>query len=61
MATEHLDPKVLGIAEAEIHCQYLSSAKARELLDWSPANDLRSGLEETISWYRNFLQAELRG
>ena len=61
MERQHLDPNVLGTADAEIHSQYLSSAKARELLDWSPANDLRSGLEETISWYRKFLQAELRG
>ena len=61
MESQDLDPNVLGTAEAEIHSQYLSSAKARELLDWSPANDLRSGLEATISWYRQFLQAELRG
>ena len=61
MESQHLDPNVQGTAQAEIHSQYLSSAKARELLDWSPANDLRSGLEATISWYRQFLQAELRG
>ncbi|MEC9293538.1 MAG: GDP-mannose 4,6-dehydratase [Chloroflexota bacterium] len=60
MATQHLDPNVLGAANSEIHSQYLSAAKARELLGWSPDNDLKSGLIETISWYREFLQAELR-
>jgi len=61
MEAQHLDPDVQGTAKAEIHSQYLSSAKARDILSWSPANDLRSGLVETIAWYREFLEAEQRG
>ena len=61
MEAQHLDPEIQGTAEAEIHSQYLSTDKARRLLNWKPGNDLRSGLVETISWYREFLQAELRG
>ena len=59
MATQHLNPDVLGTANAEIHSQYLSTAKAKELLGWSPLSDLTSGLKETISWYREFLHAKL--
>ena len=61
MEAHHLDPEVLGTAKAEIHSQYLSAAKARKLLDWTPANDLKSGLVETIAWYREFLEAKSRG
>ena len=61
MEAHHLDPEVLGTAKAEIHSQYLSTAKAKEVLNWSPSNDLRSGLVETIAWYREFLKAELVG
>ena len=61
MEAQHLDPEVLGTAKAEIHSQYLSAAKAREMLNWTPTNDLRSGLVETIAWYREFLKAESVG
>jgi CDP-glucose 4,6-dehydratase len=61
MEAQHLDPEVQGIAKAEIHSQYLSAAKARDMLKWTPANDLRSGLVETIAWYREFLEADSRG
>ena len=60
MESQDLDPEIQRIAKAEIHSQYLSTDKARRLLNWKPANDLRSGLAETISWYREFLQAESR-
>ncbi|MQG88234.1 MAG: NAD-dependent epimerase/dehydratase family protein [SAR202 cluster bacterium] len=58
MNAEHLDPKVLNTAKAEIHKQYLSTAKSREILNWKPKNDLRSGLIETINWYREFLEGK---
>ena len=61
MEAQHLDPTVLGTAKAEIHSQYLSAVKAKEMLKWTPANDLRSGLVETIAWYREFLEAESGG
>jgi CDP-glucose 4,6-dehydratase len=58
MDAQHLDPEVLGTAQGEIHSQYLSASKARSMLNWRPANDLRSALVETIAWYRDFLEAD---
>ncbi len=58
MDSQHLETEVLGVAKAEIHSQYLSTARARDLLNWKPANDLRSGLTETIAWYRDFFSAD---
>jgi CDP-glucose 4,6-dehydratase len=50
-----LKPEVLNQASNEIRHQYLSAAKARRMLDWSPLFTLEEGLEKTISWYRDFL------
>lgn len=52
-----LEPVVLGEANHEIRHQCLSAAKARELLDWEPAFSLDEGLQRTIAWYTEFLQA----
>jgi CDP-glucose 4,6-dehydratase len=38
-------------ASNEIRHQYLSAAKARNMLGWSPLFDLDSGLQKTIAWY----------
>ena len=56
MDCPHLEPDIQATAEGEIHSQYLSVSKARELLEWRPAYDLRSGLAETIEWYREFFR-----
>lgn len=50
-----LRPEILGEAVNEIPHQYLSAARAREVLGWNPAYTLEQGLEETIAWYREFL------
>jgi CDP-glucose 4,6-dehydratase len=50
-----LRPRVLGEARHEIKHQYLSSAKARRMLGWSPRYDLDDALRETIAWYEDFL------
>lgn len=55
MNCKHLEPEVLGIAQGEIHSQYLSSAKAQKILGWQPQYSLEQGLLETISWYSDFL------
>ena len=55
MGAGHLEPDVRDVAEGEIHSQYLSAAKAREQLGWTPAFDLETGLREPIAWYRDFL------
>jgi CDP-glucose 4,6-dehydratase len=53
----NLEPKVMNEASHEIRHQYLSAAKARERLGWSPIYTLEQGLAETIEWYRRFLGA----
>jgi CDP-glucose 4,6-dehydratase len=50
-----LEPEVRNEASHEIKHQYLSAAKARRMLDWSPSFELDAGLERTVSWYRDFL------
>jgi CDP-glucose 4,6-dehydratase len=50
-----LKPDVRDEASNEIRHQYLSAAKARELLGWSPLFTLEQGLRLTIEWYRNYL------
>jgi CDP-glucose 4,6-dehydratase len=51
---EHIQPTILNSAKGEIHNQYLSSAKAANLLHWKPAYELEQGLAETLAWYRAF-------
>jgi CDP-glucose 4,6-dehydratase len=50
-----LQPDVRREVKNEIHHQYLTAAKARNLLNWSPSYDLDGGLKKTIAWYREFL------
>ena len=50
-----LEPDVRNEATHEIKHQYLSAAKARRLLDWAPSFELDTGLERTVTWYRDFL------
>jgi CDP-glucose 4,6-dehydratase len=56
MDAEHLQPIIQNAAKGEILSQYLSSDKARRLLNWEPSCGLEKGLEETIGWYRAFLR-----
>jgi CDP-glucose 4,6-dehydratase len=48
-------------AKNEIPHQYLSAAKARTMLDWSPRWSLDDAMTETIAWYRDFLGASAAG
>jgi CDP-glucose 4,6-dehydratase len=50
-----LKPDIRNEASNEIRSQYLSTAKARRVLGWSPLFTLDEGLKRTITWYRNFL------
>ena len=52
-----LEPEVRNEAVNEIREQYLSAAKAREVLGWKPLFTLDEGLCRTIEWYREFLGA----
>ena len=51
----NLEPDVRNEATNEIRHQYLSAAKARELLSWHPLFTLDEGLRRTIDWYKDFL------
>ncbi len=55
---EHLQPCISDDARGEIRSQYLSFAKARDLLGWRPQFSLEEGLRHTIEWYRHFLGVE---
>ncbi len=48
--------KVLGIEKYEIRHQYLSSSKAKRILNWKPRYSLKEGLKETIEWYKEYFQ-----
>jgi CDP-glucose 4,6-dehydratase len=50
-----LKPEIRNEAANEIRHQYLSAAKARELLGWGPLFTLDEGLAATIAWYQEFL------
>ncbi|MDY0019410.1 MAG: GDP-mannose 4,6-dehydratase [Anaerolineae bacterium] len=52
-----LEPDIRNEAVNEIQNQYLSAAKARRVLGWEPLFTLDAGLQQTITWYRNFLAA----
>jgi CDP-glucose 4,6-dehydratase len=55
MGRSDLKPVISNQATNEIKHQYLSAAKARQLLDWHPKYELATALQETINWYRHFL------
>lgn len=50
-----LEPDIRNEVTNEIRHQYLSAAKARNELAWSPLFELDEGLRRTIDWYRKFL------
>jgi CDP-glucose 4,6-dehydratase len=50
-----LVPEVRNEAQREIKLQYLSAAKARSQLGWTPLFTLEEGLERTVRWYRDYL------
>jgi CDP-glucose 4,6-dehydratase len=49
-----LEPDIRNEASNEIVHQYLSAAKARRLLDWSPLFTLEDGLARAIRWYTEY-------
>jgi CDP-glucose 4,6-dehydratase len=55
LMNSNLEPNIRNEASNEIRHQYLSAAKARQALDWTPLFTLETGLAATIDWYRRFL------
>ena len=53
-----LCPEIRNEASHEIHSQFLSTRKAREILDWKPLYSLDQGLRLTVDWYRQFIASE---
>ena len=54
MGRADLQPIILNEANAEIPVQYLSAARARRELGWTPRFSMLEGLTETVDWYRNY-------
>lgn len=50
-----LNPEILNTTENEIPHQFLSSEKARQMLDWRPKFEFDEGLRRTIPWYKDLL------
>jgi CDP-glucose 4,6-dehydratase len=49
------EPEIRNEASNEIRHQYLSAAKAKQMLGWKPLFTLDEGLLQAIQWYRDFL------
>jgi CDP-glucose 4,6-dehydratase len=49
-----LEPIIQNQSNLEPKHQYLSAAKAMNLLDWKPVYDFESGLSRTIDWYQKY-------
>jgi CDP-glucose 4,6-dehydratase len=58
MGLANIEPIVLNNGRGEIRDQTLSAKRARTILRWSAAFDLRQGLSRTVQWYRAFLGAD---
>lgn len=50
-----LEPVILNLAKGEIKDQYLSSEKAKRMLNWEAQHTVDQGLVKTIAWYKEFL------
>lgn len=53
-----LKPVIRDRVKNEIKNQYLSAAKAKKVLGWQPAHELKDGLAETVEWYRQYFCVE---
>jgi CDP-glucose 4,6-dehydratase len=51
-----LNYEIMNIAKYEIRKQYLSSAKARRILNWKPRHSLSDGLRKTSKWYMDYFK-----
>ncbi len=54
MGREDLEPVILNEASGEIPHQYLSMAKARNMLSWTPHYSIEDAMVETVDWYKSY-------
>jgi CDP-glucose 4,6-dehydratase len=54
-AGTELEPDVRAETTNEIESQYLSAAKAREVLGWVPTHTIEEAVAHTVDWYRAHL------
>ena len=57
---ENIPLKILNTSKAEIRNQFLSSKKAKKILDWAPEYNLESGLIETYNWYKDYFNKNVQ-
>jgi len=51
-----IDVKVLDKAKNEIRDQYLSSEKAKKVLNWEAKHSFEEGVKKTIDWYKKYFE-----
>lgn len=56
MKREDLAPVIMNEATNEIKYQYLTSEKARTILNWKPQYTLDQGLMDTLHWYEGYFR-----
>ena len=52
---KYCEPTVLNSVTHEIHDQHLTSIKAKEMLGWQAKYSLKTGLNESLPWYRDLI------
>lgn len=56
LMNSNLEPDIRNEASNEIRHQYLSAAKARKMLNWSPLFTTEEALKKTIAWYQEYFR-----
>lgn len=52
----NIEPIILNEVRGEIKDQFLSSEKAKRILNWEAKHTIDQGLIKTISWYKQYLK-----
>lgn len=51
-----IEVKILDKAKNEIKDQYLSSEKAKKVLNWEAKHSFEEGVKKTIDWYKDYFE-----
>lgn len=52
-----IPPRIIETKKFEIHSQYASFEKAKNVLDWKPTVDFQTGIRQTIPWYTKYFDS----